>query len=205
MTVRMLDREAVPHVVSVLAEAFHDYPVMRFVLGNGDDYDLRLARLVTYFVTARVLKGETLLGIGDSPPLLAAALVSLPHGPPGPPAMDALRAETWRALGSDARKRYDVFSRAAAPFVVPASHLHLNMIGVRPSEQGRGLGRALLDAVHGMSASNPESGGVSLTTEVAANVALYERFGYAVVGRAPVADAFTTWTMYRPDAARTPP
>ena len=42
-----------PEAVAVLCEAFHDYPVMRHVLGGADGYDDRLARLVTFFCAAR--------------------------------------------------------------------------------------------------------------------------------------------------------
>lgn len=44
-----------PEVVAVLAEAFRDYPVMRFVLGVGDngddaDHDARLRTLIGFFM-----------------------------------------------------------------------------------------------------------------------------------------------------------
>ncbi len=73
------------------------------------------------------------------------------------------------------------------------------MIGVRRRAQGQGLAGRLLDRVHTLSAADDRSRGVTLTTEVASNVGLYERFGYHVVGTADVASAFTTWAMYRPD------
>jgi len=195
--VDILGVDAVPEIVSVLAESFFDYPVMRFVLASGPDYATRLEQLVTLFVMARVLRGELLLGIIQPGGLGAAALVSRPTGPPSPPGLAALREDTWARLGPEARSRYEAFGAATAPFTVDSEHIHLNMVGVRRATQGKGLGRAVLEAVHDLSAADSSSTGVSLTTEVESNVPLYQHFGYEVIGSTSVESVFTTWAMYR--------
>lgn len=200
--VEVLGSGDVPDVVSVLAEAFFEYPVMRFVLGAGSDYGARLDELVTFFVKARVLRGEVLLGVRSPGGLGAAALVSHPGRGENPPELATLREETWARLGPGPRARYEAFGSAVAAFEVPAPHIHLNMIGVRRSAQGQGLGRALLDMVHGLSDSDEVSTGVTLSTEVESNVPLYEHFGYGVIGSTEVESAFTSWTMFRPDVPR---
>jgi GNAT superfamily N-acetyltransferase len=81
---------------------------------------------------------------------------------------------------------------------VPGAHHHLNMIGVRRAHQGRGLARALLEAAHDLAKAHPGSGGVSLTTEYAGNLALYERFGYRVHAHARVGEGLESWTLFRP-------
>lgn len=195
----------VPRVVDVLQESFRDYPVMRFVLGPDPDpdpvdYDDRLRTLVHLFVMARVFRDEVLLGVRSDDGLIATALVSRPGGPPSPPEFNALRAEVWSRLGKDAEERYTQFGEACRPFEASEPHLHLNMIGVRASAQGTGLGRRLLEAVHDMSRSDEDSCGVSLTTENPRNVSLYEHFGYEVVGQAVVGPGVTTWGFYRQDS-----
>jgi hypothetical protein len=60
------------------------------------------------------------------------------------------------------------------------------------------MGRRILDAVHAMSASHPESLGTSLTTEVAANVSLYEHFGYRRVGHETLPE-LESWGLFRED------
>lgn len=197
--VEVLGPDDVPEVVSVLAESFFDYPVMRFVLGSEGDYRARLETLGTFFAMARMLRREVLLGVRRSGGLAAAALVSRPTGDPAPAELDAIRERTWTELGQEARARYEAFGNATSAFGWPEAHVHLNMIGVRRSEQGRGLGRAVLEAVHDLSASDAASTGVTLTTEVETNVQLYEHFGYEHVGSANVASAFTTWGLYRRD------
>lgn len=201
----IVEPDDVPAVVAVLGEAFRDYPVMRYVLGDVPDYEDRLRTLLTFFVMARVHRNETVLGVTDGDVLAGAALVSRPGSVATEPrALSDLREETWWQLGADSRTRYETFGAAAGRFGVDADHLHLNMIGVRPSRQGQGLGRRLLEHVHGLSATDPMSTGVSLTTEVEENVPLYRRYGYEILGSSPVESAFTTRAMFRPDPGPAP-
>jgi GNAT superfamily N-acetyltransferase len=193
----------VPRVVAVLSAAFRHYPVMRYVLGPPADLG-RLRRLIEFFVRARVLRGGRVVGVLGPEGLLAAGLVTKSPGGPSSVAVQDLRDATWNQLGDDARLRYERFGAAARVLVPEVSHLHLNMIGVLPESQGRGLARIVLDHVHELSRDDPASAGVSLSTEVEANVSLYRHFGYDCTGFAVVDDAFTTWAMFRPDAVRIP-
>jgi GNAT superfamily N-acetyltransferase len=199
-TVLRLGEEHVPEVIRVLCDAFYDYPVMRYVLGgHPDDYEGRLSTLIHFFVMARVLRNEELLGTMDGADLAATALVSYP-GRGGPPAeLLALRDEVWDKLDSESRSRYEAFGRACAPFEVEVPHIHLNMIGVSRASQGSGLGRKLMDHVHLMSHGDTSSQGVTLTTEDPANVPLYEHFGYRLVGHVTLSPTMGTWGFFRPD------
>lgn len=190
----------VAEATDVLVEAFADYPVMRWVLGApGDGYPARLRTLVGFFVQARALRSEPVLGIADGTGLAAAALVSYPGRRENPPELYELRDRVWRDLGDSARERYEAFSAACAPLIVDGPHIHLNMIGVRSSARGRGLGRQLIERVHAMSKADPGSTGVTLTTEDPTNVPLYEHLGYRVLGHAVVAHGLETWAFFRPD------
>jgi GNAT superfamily N-acetyltransferase len=186
--------------LSVLCDAFHDYPVMRYVLGSTDDYDRRLRTLIGFFVTARVLREDLVLGVHDEAGrLAAAALVTLPGERHSPEALDTRREEVWRELGAAARTRYEAFGEAAGRFEVEASHHHLNMIGVHRSHAGRGFARQLLQAVHDLSEADPYSCGVSLSTEDPRNLPLYRKFGYQLLGHGRVADELETWVFFRPE------
>lgn len=200
--VATLTSNDVPHVISVLADAFYDYPVMRYILGAGsDDYASRLHKLVRLFVMARVLRAEPMIGIFDGSELCGAATMSYPDESEPPAAFNELRAEAWDQLGAEARLRYDRCVAAWQPMSISVPQLHLNMIGVRSSFQGTGFARRLLDHAHGLSRISTASTGVSLTTERFANVALYRHFGYEVVGHAQVAPELETWGLFRPDHA----
>lgn len=184
-----------------LCDAFRTYPVMRFLLGEAERYEERLSTLIGFFVRARLLRAEPLLGIEGDGGFLAVAMVSEPGGPASPPELDGIRARTWKTLGPGARSRYEAFGAACAPLLAaaPEPRLHLNMIGVRTGATGRGLGRRLLEQVHDMAARHPVSRGVTLTTEDPANFPFYERFGYERIGDATVAPGLVTRAFFRED------
>jgi GNAT superfamily N-acetyltransferase len=194
-------------VVSVMSDAFRDYPVMRYlvgpdVLGAGAPYNVRLHRLVQLFVSGRAYRNDPMLGIRDGTGvLMGVATMTSPDSPVEPPAFIALRESIWAELGLEARRRYDGYVAMSQFFAGAPRHHHLNMIGVRQSQQRSGLGRVLLGAVHDLAAADATSGGVSLTTERSENVGIYERFGYRVQGHVRVSSTLETWGMFRPRGA----
>ncbi len=204
MTVTTLSFDHVVEIVSVLSDAFHDYPVMRHVLGPdvpgaSAPYNVRLHRLVQLFVSNRAYRDEPMMGVrSDAGALVGAAVMSIPISPQPRPAYIALRESIWAELGADARARYDAYAAAGAQFFTSVGrHHHLNMIGVRRSQQKLGLARELLESVHKLAAADTASTGVSLTTERAENLPFYDRFGYKVVGHARVSGEFETWGLFR--------
>jgi ribosomal protein S18 acetylase RimI-like enzyme len=191
-------RATADDVVRVVCEAFADYPVMRYVLGDRGDYAERLRTLIGFFHGARVLRDDAILGIAENGRLIAVALCSLPDRV-APPELDLLRDRTWAALGADARARYDDCVRAWESTGVDEPNIHVNMLAVLPEHQGRGLARALLERVQAMSRERADSHGVTLSTESERNVALYQHLGYGVVGQATIAPGLETWDFFRPD------
>jgi len=193
-----LSADCVPDIVSVLTDAFRDYPVMRFVIGTEHaDYDRRLHQLVSFIVFRRMRHGGPLLGVSDEHGhLVGAAIMTLPADPDSPGDVVARRDALWRDVGDDARLRHEAYWKATKPFMTDRPHHHLNMIGVRTANAGTGLARQLLDAVAQIARDDSGSCGVSLTTEVPRNVTLYEHFGYRVTGHAHVRPDVETWGMF---------
>jgi GNAT superfamily N-acetyltransferase len=203
MLVTRMSSAQTEDVVTVLCDAFQDYPVMRHVLGPDGDYDARLRTLIGFFVSARVYRDEPVLGVYDRHGTLsAAAVVTLPGERGAPEALLTRREEVWAELGATERARYEAYGAACARFNLPAPHYHLNMIGVRRSHAGRGLARKLLEAVHRLSDADGGSAGVSLTTETERNLPLYEYFGYRRIGHAVLDNGLETWGFFRGPGGR---
>jgi ribosomal protein S18 acetylase RimI-like enzyme len=196
-----LSEADVPAAIGVLRESFFDYPVMRYVIGDaGREYGERLDAMLNFFALARIHRAEHLFGIrSDAGDLVAAGLVSIPGIGTSPEEVLRLRADLWNRLGSAAERRYAAYSSTCQQFAMNEPHLHVNVIGVARKYQGTGLGRALLEHVHSLSASNPESIGVTLTTENPDNVAFYRKFGYSLTGHARVSPELETWAFFRPN------
>jgi GNAT superfamily N-acetyltransferase len=198
--VERVPEHRVDEVVDVLAEAFAGYPVMRFTVGDEGDVAAREARLVRLFVERRVARGGPMYAVSNRENstgngFLGAILLTTPNEPESPRAAE-ISAEAWRELGEDARLRYDQYAKASNFFAAYPPHLHLNMIGVRRSIKGGGLGRVLLDKVRALAVEEPSWAGVSLTTENPRNVELYKHFGYEVAGQGEFAPGTPTWGMY---------
>ncbi len=195
-----LPEKDIEQVVDVFCDAFSEYPVMKYVLGDTTDYDSKYRKLIHFFVLNRVLKKEFMFGIIDEDHLKAVATVSIPFKPVQAPELESVRQQIWQELGNKARVRYEQFGTVCSQFDIDEPHIHLNMLGVKKEAQGLGLGRILLEYVHDFSKKVNESQGVTLSTEMAKNVPFYEYFGYKLLGKAPVDSVFTTWNFYRPNS-----
>jgi GNAT superfamily N-acetyltransferase len=191
-------------VVEALCDAFRDYPVMRYVIGDvGDRYASHLRQLVGYFTQARFCRAYPVLGIESGGRIVAAANVNPPHTLPAPPELERAYDALRESLGTDAIERYKAFAAVCEPFSPEGLHFHLGMIGVAHTEQRHGHARRLLEAVHELSFADPESSGVSLTTEMPANLSFYEHFGYRVLGHGTTPDGeLVSWTLFRGDDPR---
>lgn len=202
-----VDERGFDEAVDVLSEAFYDYPVMRFVVGEvGDDYGRRLRHLVSFFTRARFVRGDLVLAVVEDDVMQAVANINLPREAPAAEAssvdpLEPYRRKVWADLGNAARDRYEAYGRAAdgAPF--PEPHYHLGMIGARRSQKGKGHARLLLDRLHALSADHAVSRGVSLATELERNLTLYEHFGYRIVSHERVAADLETWGFFRSNPA----
>lgn len=184
----------------VLVAAFAGYPVMRHILGAGEDDAERRRALIGLFVMNRELRDDPILLLEQGGEPLAAMTMTRPGSPGSVPAADALAERTWADLGHDALARYRQFADAANAVDTDVPNLHVDMIGVLPAARGRGLARRLLEEAHRRSLQDPGSTGVSLTTENPANVPFYEHLGYRVIGHRRITDDFATWGFFRPDA-----
>jgi len=193
-----LNEKDISEVTDVFYEAFHNYPVMKYVLGEKDDYDNRLRKLVTFFVSARALRKEPMFGIKNSEnKLVAAAIVTLPNDITPPDELLRQREILWSELGSEEQARYDNYGKAAFGLLPKEPHHHLNMIGVRNAFQGKGLARQLITSVEELAINNPLSTGVSLDTEVESNVNFYLHLGYELIGNTNAENYFETWGFFK--------
>lgn len=196
MIIERLTREHKPEVVAVLSAAFHDYPVMRFVLkSTGADYEKDLKALVGFFCEVRLTRNWPVLGIrAEDGSLAAAALVNDVLLNPLPLPEQPLQ-QLKETIGDEAYQRlvaYELQSSIGEPKVL---HHFLGMIGVHPDYQKKGYAAALMNYVKDIASKNPESNGVCLSTEIPWNVRFYEHHGYRVISEADVGELHS-WCMF---------
>jgi GNAT superfamily N-acetyltransferase len=162
----------------VFGRAFVHEPMMRWPLGAGEDQAAEcFTRCFEYFLDAAIPLG-LIWEAGDA----QGAAAWLPPG----------RSETWvthpwnqpriLALADDGGRRYEAFWEWVAAHEPAEALWQLDSIAVAPALQGRGIGRALIEA--GMASARADGAGAFLSTGTHANVAKYSRCGFRLYDEA---------------------
>jgi len=186
----------------VLARAFANDPLWRYLLPDARQRPALVRQAFRTFAPAFV-SGQQAYGVGA--PLAGVAVWSAPDQPEGPAsallnanlltlvfsplALAVARAAPIFAAFEQLRRRY-----AAEP------HYYLATVGVVPEAQGRGLASRLIRPV--LAHADARALPAYTETMTAANVGIYERFGFVVREQRRVPDAdLVIWALYRPRLA----
>ncbi len=168
--------------VEILATAFYDYPVMRYILRDAEKtYDDDIRSLVGFYLETRYTRDFPILGLWEEGVLQAVAGINAPESVPWPPVLHYKYAQLGEAIGKEAMDRMEAFESECDESEPEVPHYFLGIIGVRPEAQGRGYAGAIIERLKEMSRAHPESQGVCLTTESDANISLYEHLGFRII------------------------
>jgi ribosomal protein S18 acetylase RimI-like enzyme len=184
----------------VLAEAFIDYPWIRWAFGEAPDAE-RLRAL--YRLNAGVAGAERRAAWvaehdGD---VVAAACWDRPDAPPLSPATEKLLTTELPALLGDAAARLLEAENHIARALPAHPHWLLGCVGTSPAWRGRGLASAVIAAA--LREVDAQGAVAVLETSSPSNVRLYARLGFAVTAELdPPGGAPHVWVMQRPAAAR---
>ena len=197
-----LAREQVDEAAKVLARAFRDNPGVRAVLVRqpSEVRQQMFERASRTFVDVARRYGLA-SGVQEGEHIRGVSLAYAPGGYPLPVRAQLSLARAALAGGPRIAFRFaqvDAYMRGAH---LRRPHYYLFMIGVDPSEQGKGHGGVLLRRLNELADS--ERVECYLETDRQENVALYERFGYRVTSEDNLKrlDNLLLWTMTRPSRA----
>ncbi len=194
--VRMEVRQSA-RVAGVLARAFQNDPMMVAALPDAARRARYLPRLIALNVRYAVRFGEVY-----ATPGMEGAAVWLPLGHTRISTVGMLRVG---ALAAPLTVRWTALRRLAAFEAqtarlqerhAPMPHWYLSQIGVEPALWGRGFGSSLLRPL--LARMDAERTPCYLETNKESNVALYRRFGFAVVAEADLGGGVRVWAMLRP-------
>ena len=188
----------VPTVASVLARAFQDDPVFRWSIPDADRRRVFLPGVFAAFAELYLPCEETYLtedGAGTA--LWAPAHVDPFHGEAGEVFGQRMTELLIEADAERCRTVGKVFAehQPAQPWV------YLQLIGVVPDHQRRGLGSRLLAPV----LARCDAAGTPAYLEASSmdNRRLYERHGFATIGEVTLPDGGPlVWLMWREPGAR---
>lgn len=202
LVVRTFGSSELPAAARVLAEAFQTDPLYSFVAPDAEQRRrwlpimkrevLRLTQPLGHNYVAA--DEDRLLGVlGLTPPgcwpppiwrqvRLSLTVVLLPT-PTCPSLPELLPLRRYASVFDEIHLR--------------EPHWYIDVIGVAPSEQGRGVGKHLMQRALDLADGSKHP--VWLETQTEANVGYYESFGFQVAAtRQPVPGGPPTWGMVRP-------
>lgn len=196
-----LDRARIAEAAGVLSRAFAADPLMRYLFAeHSQGYQSCLRAIFQYQCALQLELHWPLLGLIPRTRIAGVVGVGLPEQPRWSTSVADLQNGLSKQIGPQASERLDRYAARTNGHFPNKPLFYIRMIGVRPESQGRGYAHQLLEQVHRRSEAHPTSTGVALDTENRANVAIYKRMGYQVVGQAKI-DTITIWCMLRPNRA----
>lgn len=192
-TVRLAERDDLDRLSFVLADAFVDDPVSRYVVPDGRKYFDRLRRLHRMEAARHIRLGTTWLA-GDPAPLGAAV-----WAPPkkwkqdvGDMVRSAVPALAIFGTGLPKALRLIQTIEGAHP---TEPHWYLAVLGTLTAAQGKGVGSSVLQPV--LERCDREGVPAYLESSKAANVPFYERHGFRVTGKIEIPDGPVLDAMWR--------
>lgn len=184
------DFSDLPLITASLTKAFSDDPVFVYLMGGA--FNAKRANLAFNMLGRHMLAHGIIMTNDDRS---AAAY----WGPPGswkvpissivktmPISLRAYQWQTIRALGVLGRME---------KLHPKEPHYYLEVLGTDPSQQGKGHGAALLNAI--LEKADNEGVGAYLESSKDTNVPYYRRFGFEVVGEIHHPNGPTMWRMWR--------
>jgi ribosomal protein S18 acetylase RimI-like enzyme len=190
-TVRPTDAADHQAVVTALSRGFYDDPVFRWIY---PDDNRRLAVLPGFFAVFATAIGRHEVSLVAGEGIGAALWV-----PPGGQVVADDEAEAFgEALATLSPP--DVERVVTCMSLLEETHPHercwyLNLVGVDPQHQGRGIGSALLRPV--LDRCDADGEGAYLEATSGDNRRLYERHGFETVRELPLPGGPSLWAMWR--------
>jgi ribosomal protein S18 acetylase RimI-like enzyme len=182
--------EDVEVTAAVLADAFHDDPIFRWLFPDDADRPRLSQAMFT------VLGRHSYLPRGGC--ALAGDAAAAYWEPPGTPSDDDFwveHGEEFAAALEGQVERIGALGAAMAEHHPPDPAWYLALLGVRPSSQGRGLGGQLL--AHTLERIDAAGDAAYLEASSPRNRALYERHGFVFVEEFAAEGAPPMYAMWR--------
>ena len=195
-TVRRAECGDVDAAISVLGDAFAQDPLMTYLFHDSPSGARTCAMIFfSILLRARIALGMPAYVLQQGGEIIGAAMGYDASRPKWP---DTL-AEEMRRFEAETpgfAPRLAAYETLAEGYQPSQGHYYLGVIGVHPSLQGKGVGRALLGAFCAPSFTDPNSEGVYLETASAASLQFYYKNGFELRGKGSL-DSTTVWCLYK--------
>jgi ribosomal protein S18 acetylase RimI-like enzyme len=177
-------------VLDTVDAAFRGDPAFRFFFPDEASYPSLVDRFVGHLYDKRVATGSAWVVDGGS----AVALWDPPAGHAARSAVGPGAASAM-ALPADVQSRIDLWDSVVHELLPTEPHWYLGVLATHPAFAGRGWGRAVMRV--GLDMAVREGVPACLETATQANVDLYRRCGWDVVGTAEVGGVTARVMLHR--------
>lgn len=182
--------------VTALGEAFEHDPLMRYLFAeNPQGIPAGTIAFFSMLLRARIALGMPAYLLLHDESVAGVAMGNDTSRPAWPAAL----AEEWRRFevavpGFEARLA--AYEKSCEVHQPREDHYYLGVIGVRPAVQGKGAGRAMLDAFCAGSRADPRSDGVYLDTSNPDSLRFYLNNGFELRGEDRLGET-RLWCVYK--------
>lgn len=198
MTIDVLpgDRAHIRELARTLAHAFHDDPVMNWMLPDDAARSWGLPRMFATLTRHHFLAVGG-VGVASASGVIGAAALWDPPGRWKHSGREELRMMPGFLLAMGGRTRRGMQITELMRRTHPDEpHWYLAVIGSHPTVRGGGFGQALMRS--GLDRSDVEHAPAYLESSNPDNVPYYERFGFRVTGEIVLPDGGPSmWPMWR--------
>lgn len=189
------------NIIEIISNSFEKYPLLEYFF--GDSYKQSIKHLIQFTCDEASEDDKLFIGAFIDGNLQGIAYISLPSLPQNEennndventPTPSEEKFAT--AIGEEALMRIEAYSDIKKVNKPSSPHFYINILGVNPQNQGKGIGSAMLSHIHQMSEQHSDSRGVALDTHTEKNVDYYQRFSYRVSNTAQLENV-KNWFMFR--------
>jgi ribosomal protein S18 acetylase RimI-like enzyme len=181
-----------------LADAFAADPLINFFFRtNPRGVHVAALEFFSLLLRLRIALEMPALVMADGATMLGAAMGYNTERPEWPGPFE----REWATIESNTpgvAERFQAYERIVTLHRPTNPHYYLGVIGVHPSAQRRGAGKALLDGICRLSCADPLSSGVYLETANPASLKFYYRCGFVLAGEGNLGGS-PLWCLFRPD------
>ena len=182
--------------VAALGDAFAEDPLMLYLFrDNPEGIRAGAMEFFSILIRARIALGAPAYVLQQGEDVLGAVMGYDASRPKWPEAFTEEMSRLEASLPGFA-ERIGVYGELAELHEPREDHYYLGVIGVHPSLQGKGAGKALLDAFCEPSHADPKSHGVYLETASSSSREFYYRNGFELRGEGSL-DGSPLWCVYK--------
>lgn len=180
-----------------LARAFAADPLIPFFFPAAKDSNRTAAEFFGLLLKARI---ELAMPIrlarhaGD----ITGVVMGYDTQRPNWPADLELAFEDFQQQLQGTADRFHVYETASKRFEPGLPHYYLGVVGVDPARQGKGEGRALVDAFCSLSERDSASTGTYLETANPSNLGFYALCGFSLIGEQQMDAETRLYCLFRP-------